>query len=517
MALRITPSLEAVVFDMDGVVTDTARLHEAAWKDLFDPLLRARGEDPRPFTPDDYLRYVDGKPRLDGLRAFLASRGLEVPEGDPGDAADRDTLHGLAARKDADYLRRLREEGADVVEGTVRLVRRLQEGGYRTAVVSASRNAAEVLASAGLDRLFPVRVDGADAARLGLAGKPHPDVFVAAAERLATTPGKTAVVEDAQAGVEAGRRGGFALVVGLARGGEDGEEALREAGADVVLRDLGGVQVAPRDASPPDAVRHLPALLARAAGRDLVVFLDYDGTMTPIVDRPEDAILSASMREAVRRLAGHLPVAVVSGRDRSVVSELVGVEGVHYAGSHGMDLAGPDGVGETRGEAALPALDAAEGMLRERLAGIDGALVERKRFSVAAHYRLVAEAEVPRVEQAVEEALAATEGLRRGEGKKVFELRPDIDWHKGRAVEWILSALGREDAVPLYVGDDVTDEDAFQAVWGRGVGVAVMAEPRTTRAEFRLRGPGQVRAFVDELAAALERDRDLARRLEGVA
>ena len=239
--------IEAAILDTDGVVTDTASVHAAAWKDVFDTYLREReerGEGPAgEFTTEDYLRHVDGVPRYDGVRRFLASRGIELPEGDPDDAADRETICGIGNRKNEHFLHRLRQDGAPAYEGTVALLHWLRARGVPTAVISASRNAAEVLASAGVDDLFDARVDGVEAGRLGLPGKPDPAVFLEAAARLQVDPARAMIVEDAQSGCRAGRDGGFALVVGVDRGQQ--REQLLAHGAHVVVDDLG--ELVPHD------------------------------------------------------------------------------------------------------------------------------------------------------------------------------------------------------------------------------------------------------------------------------
>ncbi|SHN25659.1 HAD family hydrolase [Streptomyces yunnanensis] len=232
--------VRAVVFDTDGVLTDSARMHAAAWQEAFDACLAAAGGQ-RPFDPvDDYLRHVDGRSRLDGAAAFLASRGLALPPGSPGDAPGTDTVAAVAARKDEVFRALLRERGAAVWPGSVRLVHALRGEGILCAAVSASRHATELLTRAGLLGLFRAVVDGNEAARLGLPGKPDPALFAEAARRLAVLPREAAVVEDATAGVEAGRRGGFGLVVGVDRSGTPGHAAaLRRHGADVVVADPG--------------------------------------------------------------------------------------------------------------------------------------------------------------------------------------------------------------------------------------------------------------------------------------
>jgi beta-phosphoglucomutase family hydrolase len=239
--------LRAVVFDTDGVLTDTASVHAAAWKRLFDGYLQQRaarlGEPFRAFEETDYLRYVDGKPRYDGVAGFLTSRGIELPWGDRSDPPDRETVRGLGNTKDRYFVAHLRAHGAQAFPTSVAFVRRLRTAGLRTAAVSASRNMVAVLEAAGLRGLFDVQVDGVEADRLGLAGKPDPALFLEAARRLQVTPARAAVVEDALAGVEAGRRGGFGLVVGVGRGGQ--AAALAERGADVVVADLGQLALEP--------------------------------------------------------------------------------------------------------------------------------------------------------------------------------------------------------------------------------------------------------------------------------
>jgi beta-phosphoglucomutase family hydrolase len=242
---------DAVLFDLDGVVTRTARLHAAAWKTLFDDFLRPRAaERPEAFVPfdaeTDYLAYVDGKPRHEGVRSFLASRGIALPEGTPDDPEHASTIQGLGSRKDALFVARLRQDGVDVFAPAVALARTLRAQGLKTAVVTSSRNGGEVLRTADLDSLFDVRVDGMDAEAFGLKGKPHPDPFLKAAELLGVAPGRAIVIEDAIAGVEAGHAGGFGLVVGVDRGGN--REALAAHGADVVVAGLGELDIAALDA-----------------------------------------------------------------------------------------------------------------------------------------------------------------------------------------------------------------------------------------------------------------------------
>ncbi|GAA2445387.1 HAD-IA family hydrolase [Streptomyces macrosporus] len=258
--VRCPHGIRAVVFDTDGVITDSARVHAAAWKRAFDVCLetwRARSGDPgtgprdrfRPFDADeDYRRHVDGKSRIDGAVAFLASRGLDLPPGTPRDPPGDDTAWAVAARKEKLFTDALRDHGVDTWPGTLRLLRALRRAGTPMAVISASRHARELLSGAGIPEVFDAVVDGHEAARLGLPGKPDPAVFLEAARRLGVPAPEAAVVEDALAGVEAGRRGGFGLVVGVDRtAGPTSAEDLREHGADVVVRDLAELLTEPGD------------------------------------------------------------------------------------------------------------------------------------------------------------------------------------------------------------------------------------------------------------------------------
>jgi beta-phosphoglucomutase family hydrolase len=239
--LGLPDGIRACLFDLDGVLTQTATVHAAAWKEMFDEFLRARAEQTgEPFVAfdvaADYRRSVDGRPRHDGVRSFLASRGIELPEGAPDDAAAAGTIRGLGNRKNELVLEMIHRLGVSTYEGSLRYVLAARDAGLRRAVVSASENTRDVLAAAGIEDLFEIRVDGIVARERHLRGKPEPDTFLAAAGDLGMLPAEAAVFEDALAGVAAGRAGHFGLVVGVDRVGQ--AEALREHGADVVVSDL---------------------------------------------------------------------------------------------------------------------------------------------------------------------------------------------------------------------------------------------------------------------------------------
>jgi beta-phosphoglucomutase family hydrolase len=233
-------TMRACLFDLDGVLTQTAKVHEAAWKQMFDDFLRSwaerHGGEFVPFSQEDYNDYVDGMPRYDGVRSFLASRKIELPEGTPDDPPDAETVHGLGNRKNDLVLALINRDGVDAYEGSVRFAKAVRDAGLRRAVVSASANCRDVLTAAGIEDLFEVRIDGIVTEREHLRGKPAPDTFLAAASKLDVEPAAAVVFEDALAGVEAGRAGKFGYVVGVDRVGH--ADALRAHGADVVVEDL---------------------------------------------------------------------------------------------------------------------------------------------------------------------------------------------------------------------------------------------------------------------------------------
>ena len=511
--------IDAVIFDLDGVITKTADVHEASWTRLFNDFLERRaertGEPFLPFGREDYLAWVDGKPRYDGVESFLESRDIRLPWGLPEDSPDEETVCGLGNRKNLFFLEHLRDEGVEPYRTSVELVRELQRHDVGTALISSSRNVSDVLASAGLSDLFSVVVDGVVAEEIGIPGKPDPAVFLEAAARLGTGPSRSAIVEDALSGVEAGDRGDFALVIGVDRA--DHARELSGHGATVVVSDLDEIAVKAPPALPrdrlPSALADIRGLSERLGDTEPAVFLDYDGTLTPIVVHPDLALLDEATRAVITELASLITVAVLSGRDVSDVREKMQVPGIYYAGSHGFDIVGPDGdrVAEERlGEIGryLGPLEKAAELLEQRLEGIEGSQVERKRYGVAVHFRRVAQGDVARVEQAVRETAPQVPELRVATGKKVLELRPDFDWDKGRALNWLLSELEleRPDVTPVYLGDDTTDEDAFRAIRRRGIGIVVGEDGGPTHARWILETTDEVRTFLASLADH-ERDR----------
>ncbi|CAM3565248.1 trehalose-phosphatase [Mycobacterium colombiense] len=332
-----------------------------------------------------------------------------------------------------------------------------------------------------------------------------------AADRLQVRPGRCVVVAGDAAGIEAARAAGFALVIAVDPAGHG--ETLCEAGADVVVDALRDVTVRTGDLRMSQLPDALQALADGLADRQPAVFFDFDGTLSDIVDDPDTARPVDGATEALDRLAARCPVAVLSGRDLADVTKRVGVKGIWYAGSHGFELTAPDGTHHQNDDAAaaIPVLEQAAGQLRDRLAGIPGVVVEHKRFGVAVHYRNAERDRVGEVLAAVR-AAGRRDELRVTTGREVIELRPDLDWDKGKTLRWVIDHLheaGSGPLTPVYLGDDITDEDAFDAVRAgtvRGVPILVRHGDdgdRATAALFALDSPTRAAEFTGRLADQL--------------
>ncbi len=385
-------------------------------------------------------------------------------------------------------------DGVEAQDSTVPLLRRLRDAGVATAVFALGGDCAQALRAAGIDDLVGV-VDG--------------DV-VQTANQLGVRPARCVVIDRDPAGVKAGRESGFGLVIGLTRNGDADE--LLSCGADTVIADLAGISVRTGGAALSritDALRAYVQVKELVANRRPVVFLDFDGTLSEIAEHPESASLVEGAGEALRALAAQCPVAVVSGRDVSDVRGRVNVDGVWYAGSHGFELVAPDGTAHVNAANAgvAGALAHAAERLAETLSAVPGIVVERKRFGVAIHYRHADPEDVDRVSVAARE-LARSEGLRVTPGRKVIELRPKTD--TGSTLTWLLERIVGADpgaVLPIYIGDDITDEDAFDAVQFDGVGVVVRHDEHGDRASaalFSLESPAAVTEFALRLAKDLE-------------
>jgi trehalose 6-phosphate phosphatase len=507
----IPAGLEAVILDMDGVITQTAITHKEAWEKMFNDFLRKHSKSYSPFTDKDYGEYVDGKPRYKGVQSFLESRNISIPYGDPNDKPGKESICGLGNRKNELLLEILKDKGVKVYKHAIDKITYWRDQGLKTAVDTSSKNCKYVLEAAGISDLFDVRIDGIVSQERGLKGKPEPDIFLEATKELGISPLNSIVFEDAISGVQAGAKGNFAFVVGVSRTGN--ERDLYHNGADIVIRDFSEIKIFNNPETEPYFTPKVPFLFNELdefrkmiQNKEPVLFFDYDGTLTPIVKRPEDALISDEMKHALQQVASRFTVAVVSGRDMDDVKSKIGLESIVYAGSHGFRISGPNGLYKEheKSEEILPQLDCIERLLESGFSkGFEGVRVDRKRYAVAVHYRNAKEEDLPALNRLVEELLQDIPGFKKGEGKKIIEIKPDVDWHKGKAINWILERLNMTNTdkyFPVYIGDDITDEDAFKALMDKGLGILVGFHGQATAAKYALKNVYQVRLLLEMIA-----------------
>lgn len=492
--------IDAVLFNLDGVVTHTNKAHAAAWKQTFDNYLLKRnpqeGEDLGPFHIDlDYRRFLDGKPRDAGIRHFLASRHINLPRGEDEDPAYTNTMRHLGYRKDLNFEAIIQQQGIEVYGCAIALIHQLRNAGIKTAVVSASKHCDMVLERAAIQELFDARIDALEAEHLELDGKPDPYVLLELARRLGAEPERIAVIEDSVIGVTACKRGRFGLIIGFDSG--DRRELMLEHGADYVIKDLCSVNVdgAADEALLPTDLVDTKLITNQLAGKRPVLFLDYGGTLAPATDRDEDARISKKARRILRKTARLMPVTIVSGRDVEDICTQVGLQELFYAGSHGLDIRGHNIHLELpEGDEALQDLDRAMEALTRHLSEIPEVSIGRKRFAIVVHFHQEDIANADQVAAAIKQVQTLLPRLKITGGKEVLELLPDIDWDKGRAMNWLLSELGMDgtDVLPVYIGDDVTDEAAFAKLRERGIGILVAERPQPSAATYRVKNPEEV-------------------------
>jgi trehalose 6-phosphate phosphatase len=510
-------AVEALIFDLDGVITRTRQTHKKAWEKMFGMFFLKTSHSHQPgMNEEDYLRFIDGKPRYQGVRSFLLSRGIDMPLGATADEPGYSTVCALGNLKNSLFHEIIEKEGVEVFTDAVEKLKQWHGQGYKTAIVSSSKNCLKIIRAVGIEKYFDVRVDGAVSEQKGLRGKPEPDIFVEAARELEVHPSACIVFEDAASGVNAAQKGFFGLVVGINR--FDQKELLLENGADMVIDTFddfhpndqqlldeyfihGGEPVFPGNKN----------LFEILKNNNPVIFLDYDGTLSPIVARPEDAVLSEGMKRTLTELAKIYTVAVVTGRDKEDVEQLVGIEELVYAGSHGYIISGPDGLfmEHPESEKIIPKLDEIEKelqvVLEERTRGTQ---LDRKKYAIGIHYRNARPQDEDVVKELVDEMLRKYPGHKKGAGKKIMEIKPDTDWHKGKAVLWIMKKLAAaNNALALYIGDDITDEDAFEAIKPHGIGILVGGHGQNTHARYWLKNVFQVQEFFKKLIQLKESKR----------
>jgi len=508
-------SYKAAILDLDGVLTQTASVHAKAWKKMFDEYNEIRKKNQKqpykPFTiEEDYKKHLDGMPRYVGVANFLASRLIELPHGDPTDKPGTSTICALGNLKNKYFQELIKEDGVEIFETNVNILRQWKKKGLKTAVVSSSKNCKPIIEAAGIGELFDVRVDGVLASELNLKGKPCADIFLEAAKRLNVSPDKAIVVEDATAGVEAGRKGKFKLVVGI--GKEKSHNELKRMGAHVAIQDLAQLDLSTASAMTfaqlPNANDRIENILDASRNHQILTFLDFDGTLTPIVDNPEDAILSENMFSTLCALAKICPTGIISGRDLQDVMHKANLDQLYYAGSHGYEIRGPNNLHHEYEKARelLPVLEKAESKLHQELEDVKDITIERKRYAIAVHFRQAGDGAENKIKQIAEEITQDMEGLKVEGGKKIVEVLPDLNWHKGKALNYLVEHITSSDQKTycLYLGDDLTDEDAFAAI-ENGVGVLVGDHKHHTAADYGLDTVSEVEHFLQKLLSHLKR------------
>lgn len=505
--------LEAAIFDLDGVVTKTARIHMKAWRQMFNDMLSKRDDvtgAKKKMTTADYRKYLDGKPRYQGAESFLLSRNIKLPFGKPDDDPAKETVCGLGNKKNMIYRSLLKKESIEVFQDTVSQIKLWRSHGLKTAIVSSSKNCELILEKTGLTDLFDVRVDGIVAEEHNLKGKPSPDIFLEAAKELDVSPSKAAVFEDAISGVRAAEKGKFAFVVGISK--DDNYSQLLEHGGDMVISDFHELNLYDNPNIETYFTQEIPNVFSEKSSLTVilekktpVIFLDYDGTLTPIVKHPNDALLSHEMRQTIDNLSEYYKIAIISGRDMDEIKGMIQLDNIIYAGSHGYRISGPGGLSMEYKAAVklLPDLVKIKQYLVKKLEKkIKGIQIEGKRYAVAVHYRNVAEEDVSYISGVVDDVVKKYRKFIRSGGKKIFEIKPGLSWNKGKAVNWILKNLKlspENDVLPIYLGDDVTDEDAFKALVDKGIGILVGSHDKLSNARYRLEDVYQVKLFLQFL------------------
>lgn len=447
---------DAVLFDLDGVITKTAEIHIIAWERIFNDFLKAQKEQKQqqvkkvsatddradPFRSfditDDYRKYVDGKPRYDGICSFLDSRGIKLPRGRNDDLPGMNTIYSLGKKKDL-IFKELIAKGVDVYHSSIDLIEQLKLRGFKVAVVSSSRNCRAVLRSAHLSHIFDVKVDGVDRQRLDLKGKPHPDTYLAAADQLEIPADRCVVVEDAVAGVEAGVRGSFGLVVGVNR--DNLKDLLIQAGADFVVNDLSEVKIKANISNLPGMFDFKKSIYAKMKDKDSVLFINYDTTPThyDTVVYPDGSKIDENYRDSLIKLSNFCSIVIISKKEPESIRKNISIDNILYVGGR--------------------------------------------------NFRIYCR-EVPN--NFIDKSIL----------DKVLELHTDPGDNMGKAVDFLIDALdiSRTEGMLFYLGGDVSDEDAFSVLPGFGLGLVVGQGERETAAHYRLDSMEEVNGFLSWLA-----------------
>lgn len=503
--------MKAVVVDMSEVLLHTAAINKSAWEKVFSDFFKIINLE-QSFTEDDFHTWFEGQPKFDRVRNFLNSRTINLPFGNQSDLAGFDSICSLEKRRSQVFNHLLNEGNLHVYDEAVQSLKIWKEKGLKTAIVSSDENFTKAVKHSDFINLFDVQIDGHASRKMGLKEKPEADLYKKAVRKLNLKPEECILLDDSIPGMQAGSKANMGLVVGINR--RDNYRMLSENGADIVIDSFDELDLI----DDPDIKAWFTTPISPFAseyvkiGKEIyektpVLFLDYDGTLTPIVKQPEDAIISKEMQDVLQECASRFTVAAVSGRDMDDLKTRVNLPRLLYAGSHGFRISGPDGLymEHEKTSEILPKLDLLNEKLNLSFEGIaEGVRIERKRYAIAIHYRNAKKEDIPLIKKTVTETVAGSADFKIGEGKKILEIKPAIEWHKGKAVLWILEKLGLTDRnkyIPIYIGDDVTDEDAYEALKDWGIGIQVGPGALPTAAKFRLKNIYQVRIFLKELAS----------------
>lgn len=505
--------IKGIIFDMDGVVTQTADLHCKAWKVVFNQFFRQIKEKDYYFTLKDYLYYFDGIPRIDGVINFLNACKIDGNKITNKYGSLKKAVEEICKIKNNLFLSMIDENKVKVFPDALEFIKYLLALNYKVAIISSSKNCQIILDKAGIIHLFSICIDGESAERKNIPGKPHPGIFLEAAKQLQLLPEQCMVIEDALAGVSAAKQGQFGLVVALDRKNKLFNE-FKQYDPDYILRDLSKNQVNlyktfdSSKAAP--AINALPILSsALIQQKEIVVFLDYDGTLTPIVDRPQDAHLSSVMKESILQLCKNYLTIIISGRELSNLKEKVGVETLFYAGNHGFEFESPKNFNFSYeiGKEYIEDIQSIFKKIYSILKDVKGCIIENKKFTLSIHYRLVHETNYELISSTIDFLLPSYPKLSRHAGKKVIEIRPNIPWNKGIFSINLLKNMKKDNpnVIPIYIGDDLTDEDAFQLFNANGITIKV-GQGSSTHAHYFLESPNEVRLFLDQLTRFKEKN-----------
>ncbi len=499
------------LFDLDGTITQTAPLRKAAWKSVLDPILadnaRRLGRRARPYDiRKDYRDYFDGRHRPRAVIEFLRARGIERPLGSPEDSPEAETGFGLSARKERLLADTIEQRDLEIFESGIALVKKLAAD-IPVAVVSPSRDVESLLERVGIRDRVQVVVDGDDMKEEGLSGKPAPDLWLAAAKRLGQEPAACLVLDWATGGIEAARRGGFGLAVGVDRGGS--WVPLRQAGADRVVEDLAELDAGHlrrwwrgRASVPPAAVLSWPAIREALAGRGLAVVIDAESSwIRPVLERPGQSKASEKVRQGLQTLASEGTLLLVGERRAERLTELAEVEGALIVGSGGLEVWSEGAPFLELDELSTLLGPCAEVVrhLRERCSEDENLAIEHRGASVLVEYRY------PQQRAELESALGELELHRRVEHELAFELWPSAVPDRGSTLGQIAGQLDFEGAAASFVvvAGQPEAELAFTTLPGETIACAVLEEPRPTSAQYSIQGEVEIQKICQLLASAL--------------